>query len=171
MTLRPPTGARYGWFATDFLGFKPKFIQNQGVMQPLAFSEMIIGARVVIGSGKPLSNPTMIDTIYGGGVFIAPKRQYHTQESHSLFWTMESINDTRSQIQAIIRLLASDAIKLQVDPALNRSFGNYPLGRTVYSLEHIVTALKRVAAKSSLHQCDSRISHIDEFTKPQAINK
>jgi|EP01049_Picozoa_sp_SAG25_P007282 hypothetical protein len=86
----------------------------------------------------------------GGGAILCPKRQYHIQESHPLLWTTESFNDTNAQIQAVMKMLTSNTATSKPGLAVNRSFGGFPLGRTVYLLRHIITALKGVA---ELHHC------------------
>jgi hypothetical protein len=88
---------------------------------------------------SPYTSPTIVDTIFGGAVFMAPAKQFKSMDMHPLFIKAdETFHSPDEQAIKIISILLEDKKQLP--------FGGY--NDTFYSLEHACQKLLEVIRKS-----------------------
>mmetsp|Transcript_1848 Transcript_1848/g.3983 ORF Transcript_1848/g.3983 Transcript_1848/m.3983 type:complete len:504 (-) Transcript_1848:43-1554(-) len=127
-----------------YLGFSVNFTVNLGITKPAVFADMVGAARVVIGSGSPNASPTITDTIFGGGVFMAPAKQFMSMEDHPLFErTDEAFHSLEEQADEIVRLILEET-----DDEQERPFGGFK--DTSYTIEHVCRQVLMVIKESEL---------------------
>ena len=121
-----------------FLGFSVRHTINLGTTNPEVFASIVGSARVVVGSGKPKNSPTITDTIFGGGIFIAPSVQFGDMEDFPLFIKTESYGSREEQADEIVRLI--------LDKGEKQRFGGY-IG-TSYNIESVCKQFLGLIEKS-----------------------
>lgn len=120
----------------EYFGFPAQHTVNLGRTDPEVFADIVGSARVVVGSGKPPASPTIVDTIFGGGVFMAPTKQFNkkslTMEDHPLFIKADELT-LEDQADEIIRIV--------LDGKEKQPFGGYDVSS--YSVMHVCRQVLR----------------------------
>ena len=134
--MKLPQGTTLG----EYLGFPVQYTINLGRTRPEIFANIVGSANVVIGSGIPAASPTIIDTISGGGIFMAPSKQFIDMEDHPLFVKSDVVfTSVEEQADEIVRLV--------LDTSERKPFGGYT--NTSYNIVSVCRQMLKVIVASN----------------------